>query len=286
RERGSVVAGTLARSGLFDLSPRFEPRARGYTVVHFACNVGPLAPGAASVLTVHDLLHRRRLRGRDRLRGALLERCLRRAGRVVAISGRTAAAVGELVPELRGRVEVVPHGLRRRTVPQLPREHVLAFGGVDPRKRVDLAVEAYRAYRASAPDPLPLVVLARAGLSAGRRQALAGLGARIIADATREEADALMAGAAALLHTSAEEGFGLPVLEAAESATPVVLDADAQLADEVVGPHCHRVEDTGPSAWAAALRRAIEAGPVPGALDLPGWAEVARRYRQLYQEVA
>lgn len=274
----------LGRSGLFDLAPRLDPRAAGHHVVHYAANVGPLWPGPRSVLTVHDLLAGRR--ARDLAFSALRGRALGRVGRVVAVSARTGADIEERFPALRGRVTVIPHGLRRLVAPTGPRTHLLGFGGLDPRKRVGLLVEAYGRYRATTSGALPLVVLARAGLAPAQRRALAALGARVVPDATRAQADALMAGAAALVYPTAEEGFGLPVLEAAEVATPVVIDRGARLAGEVVGDHCLAVDGSSVEAWAAGMRRAVEGGPVAAALDLPGWHEVAAAYRDLYDEVA
>ena len=277
---------TLARSGLFDLSPRLDPRTRGFDVVHFVSNLASLFPGENSVVTVHDLFHRRRGRTRDRLTGAVLERSLPRAGRVVADSDRTRSELEQAVPSLAGRIEVVPHGMRRLPPPAGARGHVLAFGGAaDPRKRTDLMVAVYREYRASTPDALPLVVLSRAGLTATQRSALAAIGARIVPSASRSEVDALMAGAAALLYPTTEEGFGLPILEAAEVGTPVVVDGAARVANEVLGRHCFAVHGSSVDAWVTQLRRAVASGPVTDALDLPDWATVAATYRSLYAEV-
>ncbi len=278
---------TLARSGLFDLSPRLDPRTGRFDVAHYLSNIGPVRPGRASVLTVHDLLYRRSRRARDRVFGSLLEQSLPRAGKVVAVSTRTAAEISASWPALRGRVEVIPHGMRRLALPDQERAHVLAFGGGrDPRKRVDLLVGAYGRYQATARDPRPLVVLARAGLTDGQRQALAALGARLLDRATSAEVDRLVAGAAAVVYTTTTEGFGLPILEAGEVATPVVMDRAAEVAPEVVGRHCLLVDGSDPGDWAAAIDGAVEGGPVAGALDLPDWAEVAGRYVDLYRQVA
>ena len=278
---------TLTRSGLFDISPALDPRARGADVVHFACNLGAVRPGPNSVVTVHDLMHRRRIRRRDALLGSIFERSLRHAARVAAVSTQTASDVEHVLPELRSRLEVIPHGMRQLPRPTGERLHVLAFGGQgDPRKRVDLGVAGYEAYRSATSDPLPLVVLARAGLTVDQLVRLERLGARVVSTATDEEVDALMASAAALLFPTLEEGFGLPVVEAAEVGTPVVLDRGARITPEVLGPHCVRVEGPAPSAWGRGLSRAIEAGPVFGALSLPTWDDVADRYAAIYSEVA
>lgn len=278
---------TLARSGPFDISPRLDPRSRNFDALHYVSNVGSIFPGGHSVLTVHDMLYRRNLRPRDRLYGFLLEQSLPRAGRVVSVSSQTASNIERAFPSLAGRVTVIPHGMRRRELPRSDRIHVLAFGGgADPRKRTDLMVAVYREYREIVGDPLPLVVLARAGLTDDQARQLRELGADIIDVATAEQTEHLMATAAALLYPTSSEGFGLPVLEAAEVGTPVVLDAAADIATEVRGRHCVPVGDQGPRAWATALQHAIASGPVPDALDLPDWSAVSGLYLELYREVA
>ncbi|MFN2607368.1 MAG: glycosyltransferase [Acidimicrobiales bacterium] len=281
------LASTATRSGLFDVSPRLDPRTRRYDVVHFASNLGPLCPGRNSVVTVYDLMRWRGSRRRDRLPRALFERALAGAGRVVAISDRTRADVEAAVPALAGQVDVIAPGMRLLPAPSGPRRHLLAFGGAsDPRKRTALTVDVYRAYRAATAEPLPLVVLARAGLTPDLRRELAALGARVVPSAPAPEVDALMASAAAVLYSTLEEGFGLPILEAAEVGTPVVMDARARVATEVVGRHCFLVDGPTVEDWVATLGRALASGPVDHALDLPGWPAAARRYRELYEEVA
>lgn len=279
------VASTLAHSGLFDVSPRIDPRTRRFDVVHFASNVGALYPGTASVVTVHDLMYRRRGRLRHRLPGAFLERCAARAGHVVTISDRTRTELLAAVPSLAGRVDVIPHGMRQiADAPSAARVHLLAFGGAaDPRKRTDLLVEVYRAYRASTTDPLPLVVLARAGLLPTQRHDLAALGAEVIESATAAEVDGLMSEAAALLYPTLEEGFGLPILEAAEAGTPVVMGADAAVATEVMGQHCFLAAGTSLPSWVTQIREAVASAPIEHSLRLPDWAGVADAYQALYR---
>ncbi len=284
--RAGVVS-TLAHSGLFDISPRLDPRTARFDVVHFASNLGALRPGSNSVVTVHDLMHRRSRRPRDRLAGAVLERSLTRAGRVVAVSDRTRIDLEAHFPPLAGKVEVITHGMRRLPRAGGDREHIVAFGGAsDPRKRTDLMVAVYRAYRDTTPGALPLVVLARSGVSDAQRRELAEAGARLVPSATADEVDALMRGAAALIYPTVEEGFGLPILEAAEACTPVVMDAAAAVASEVVGRHCHLVGGTSVEDWVRELRRAVATAPVEHDLDLPTWPAVAERYRCLYADVA
>lgn len=281
------LARTLLRSGPFDLSPRLDPRSRKYDVVHFACNLGSWVPGPNSVLTVHDLMHRRSTRSRSKMLGRLLERCLVHAGRVVAVSSRTRGEVALAFPGIAHKLSVIPHGLRELAAPKGPWEHILAFGGAaDPRKRTDLMVALYCRYQQTTPNALPLVVLARAGLTQSQRSDLGDAGARIVDSASSAEVEKLMGHAAAMLYTTREEGFGLPILEAAEFGTPVVIDASANVSEELLGRHCVRVTDTSLDGWVEGLRTAIGLGRVDNALSLPYWPSVAASYQELYRQVA
>lgn len=282
----SGVASTLAHSGLFDISPRLDPRASRFDVVHYASNLGALQPGRNSVVTVHDLMYKRRGSRRHRVLGALLERSVARAGSVVTISDRTRTELLAAIPSLAGRVDVIPHGMRPASPhPPAPRRHLLAFGGAaDPRKRTGLLIEAYRAYRTSTSDAFPLVVLARAGLLSSQRHDLASLGARIIETASAAEVDDLMAGAAALIYPTLEEGFGLPILEAAEAGTPVVMDAGASVATEVIGPHCFMADGESLTSWVDQIRQAAASAPMEHSLELPDWSAVAGAYQSLYDQ--
>lgn len=279
--------GALAHSGLFDLSPRLDPRTGSFHAVHYASNLCSIFPGSNSVVTIHDLLYRQRGRKRDRVIAFLLESGMVRAGRVVASSERTRAEIERSFPEATGRITVIPAGLRRIPFPDQPRRHLLAFGaGADPRKRTDLIADVYEMYRKAVSDPLPLVVLGHAGLTETQRTRFAKLGAHVPDSATREEVDAFMAGAAALVFTSRAEGIGLPIIEAAEAGTPVVMDAGADVTAEVIGRHCVRVAAATPADWVDGIERAIAGGPVRDGLDLPDWPTTAARYLELYRQVA
>ena len=132
-----------------------------------------------------------------------------------------AEAVGILGAEPE-RVVVAPHG-PGQALPGAsgngngrPR-HFLYVGDDEPRKRVPALLEAHRRYAAERDDPLPLVLAGRAAEHARGLPMVTG--EPRLAPARLAE---LLAEAAALVHPSVEEGFGLTLAEAMASGVAVL----------------------------------------------------------------
>ena len=111
-------------------------------------------------------------------------------------------------------------------------------------------------------------------------------GADVRGYVSKSELVELYRGAAALLLPSRYEGFGLPVIEAMASGTPVVAAPDAAMR-EIAGDAAVFVE---PADFAAGIRRAladrdrlVEAGLRRAAQF--SWEETARRTLAVYREV-
>ena len=282
-------AETLLRSGLLDVSPRLDPRAARADVVHFFGNTAPRRPDGRTVVTVHDLMMLSSTSPRSKLFRELLVPGLgRQTGPVVAISSRTADALWAKCGIGPDRVTVIPHGRRVRELPAGPREHILMFGGSsDSRKRVSLGIAAYAQYAGTAGKrAFPLVVAGRSGISAEDLSVARAANVRVVPNPDRDEVDRLMARAACLIYPSAQEGYGLPILEAGEVGTPVVLDATADIPREPRGAHVTSVEGPDLRLWGDAVGRAANRGTVVGAVGLiPTWEEVAQLYFDVYATV-
>ena len=278
--------GTFRRSGLFDLSPSLDWRTRGADVYHYLSNTVSVLPPGASVVTVHDLFQVASHRRRDRVMAALLLRGLSRCSVAVCVSGRTRDELLATDPALRDRVEVVPWGRRDYDIWRGERSHVVAFAGRASRKRSSLIPEIWERYLARAANPPGLIVYARAGLEAATERRLLALGADVHFDASALGVADGLRYAQALLLTSRQEGYGLPVVEAGEVGTPVVIGDDADIAEEVVGAHCVRAATASPNGWVAALVQACSMGPVDRPLKVPTWTEVGDAYADVYRRAA
>lgn len=228
-------------------------RSLGAALVHTQY-VLPLRPPCPGVVTVHDLSFARRpeLMGRkDRLIfRTLVPRAVLRAARVLTVSERTKRDLVQLYGVPPERVVVTPNGVDPAfhppsdTAPQ--GAYVLAVGAIQRRKNQHAALEAARAVG------LPLVVVGPykdAVLADDLRRG----GARLEGYVETERLAELYRDAACLVQASTFEGFGLPIVEAMASGTPVVAVREPALV-EVAGDAAVVVDE---SDLADGIRRAL-----------------------------
>ena len=192
----------------------------------------PLRAPCPCVVTIHDVSFARdpSLMGwKDRTTFRLVvPRAVRHAVRVFTVSERTKADIVELYRIPAERIVVTPNGVDPAFSPGAgTHDFVLAVGAIQARKNQLAALEA------AAAVGLPLVV---AGPVKDRTLAgeLRSRGARLEGYVTTERLAELYRGAACLVQPSRYEGFGLPVVEAMASGTPVVAVPDPAL-KEVAG---------------------------------------------------
>ena len=194
------------------------------------------------VVTVHDLSFARRpeLMGwKDRLVfRAIVPRSVRRAARVFTVSERSKRDLVELYDVPPEKIVVTPNGVDPAYAPggSEPRGgYVLAVGAIQARKNQLAALDAADAVG------LPLVVAGPEkdpDLAAELRRR----GARVEGYVETERLAELYRGAACLVQASSYEGFGLPVVEAMASGTPVVAVREPAL-EEVAGGAAVVVEE-------------------------------------------
>ena len=193
----------------------------------------PLGYGGLSVITLHDLHFERdpSVMGLlDRLTfRAFVPRSARKADHVLAVSERTKRDAVDLYGLAPDRISVTPLAADTAFTPGDGGHdgYLLFVGAIQARKDPLAALEAARA------AGLPLVV---AGPEKDRELAaeLRRRGADVRGVVTKPELAELYRRAAAVLLLSRYEGFGIPVLEAMASGTPVVLSDDPALR-EVAG---------------------------------------------------
>jgi len=283
-------------------------RGAGLDVMHFTANTGWIDAGAPPfVLTVHDLMFMDTAVSGRSLRQVVghryarwnVTRALAAAGAVATPSAFSAAEIGA-----RGSVEavVVPNGvdLERRPGRNPPlgeseRPYAIAFSARDPRKGVELAVAGWRA---AGRVPAQLRLLAGAGMPPGLEQDIAQDVSEgrivVLPYLDRGRLHELLAGAAALIYASHEEGFGLPVLEAMAAGTPVISGL-APATRELGGDAMLTIDAADPVDSIAAALKLIASEPRAAAslvaaglrrVEGYSWRACADAYAELYREVA
>ncbi len=267
-------------------------------LVHAPSLAFPPAPGAALVVTVHDLFFRshpelyppRGVRFHERS----LER-LSQADLVICPSNATAEQLSlaqRAVP--RERLRVVPMGTdlaapggetidRVLAQLRLERPYVLWVGTVEPRKNLGGALRGFAHMLRS----IPAGHRPRLCLAGPRGWEMKGPGELIreagldddavlwLGNQPRSHLAALYAGAEAFLFPSLAEGFGLPVLEAMACGTPVVTSRGTALS-EIAGDAAILCDPTDPDSIGDALARVLEDVDLADALRRRGREQASR----------
>jgi glycosyltransferase involved in cell wall biosynthesis len=275
--------------------PRLLRRLRP-TLAHFLYVVPPLHRGA-SVVTVHDLSFERlpglmSLRDRTLFR-SLVPRSVRRAERVLTGSEWTKRDLVERYGLSPDKIAVTPYGVDPIFRPNGHDDgrtpYALFVGAIQPRKGLLTAVEAI-----SLVDDLRLVLVGPEKRSGDELRAAVGrLGlehrVELAGHVGLPELAALYRGAACLVFPSRYEGFGLPVLEAMASGTPVVA-TEAGAIPEVAGDAAVLVQPNDPVALAGGIERALADRErlVPAGLARAGrysWTQTARLTLDVYRQL-
>ena len=266
-------------------------RALGADVYHGTKHALPLLPlprGTARVVTIHDLavlVEPETFSLAQLLQLVVhLRHAARVADRIVCVSRHAAGDVEQRLGVAPERIAVVPHGISARFVPladaarrdAVRRHHGVAPGGflvsfvgtAQPRKRIDVAVDAVRRLHA---DGLPVTLVI-----AGRRRpgyAAEWLDApppfvRLAGELPAQDLVELYGASDVMVSPSSFEGFGLTFVEAMACGCPVVGVA-ATSVPEVVGDGGVLVERPDAALVADALGRLLR--------DASFRADVARR---------
>ncbi|HET9140904.1 glycosyltransferase family 1 protein [Actinophytocola sp.] len=269
----------LPRRGLAAAWERGLPLWPGGTSVHAPTPLAPPGPrrGRRLVVTVHDAVpftHPETLTARGASwHRTMIARATRCADAVVV---PTAAVAAELRRHAPGPapVHVVPHGVPAALLAEpdpaqaarvaerlaLPERYVLAVGTIEPRKGLDVLVEAMAG--AGAPD-LPVVVAGPPGwggvnlVAIAERHGLPRERLRLLGRITDAELAVVLRRAGVLAVPSRAEGFGLPVLEAMAVGVPVV-HSDAPALVEVAGDTTVVTPYGDAAAMTVALRHSVD----------------------------
>ena len=260
------------------------------------------------VATVHDLYAALRINyvdeGKRQRKLRFYEHLRDRCARLVCVSENTRQDFLRLVGGDPARLKVVPLGVSPGFRPHSAAEidalrtrlrldgPYLLFVGATANKNLARVIEAFAA--GGFGRDFSLVVAgdqpAEALAATTSRLATLGLSSRVrfIGHVGDADLPALYAGAAAYLFPSLYEGYGLPILEAMASGTPV-LASDRGSCPEVAAGHAVIVDPTDVQALAAGIAAALEMPADRRVAALAHarartWAETARGTLAVWRE--
>jgi len=298
REHGIAFEAQPAPYGVLWQQLRLPRRlARGDVDVFWSpLQTLPLLGDTPAVVTVHDLTtlllpetHRLKV---QLTQVPLLGRSLARARRILAVSEATAADVRRFYPEAADRLRVVLGGVSPRFRPAnaeqvaatradlgCPDGYVLYVGTLEPRKNVDLLLDAWLALREEHGDVPPLVLVGGYGWKSrglyARLEALAGEGVRLLGWLADDEHLRVLQAARCFVYPSLYEGFGLPAAEALACGVPTIV-ADTSSLPEVVGGAALLVDPHDPGDLTEAMRRVLQEPGLAADLAARGPRQAAR----------
>jgi glycosyltransferase involved in cell wall biosynthesis len=258
-------------------------------------NTAPMRMPARTrlVLIVHDLIYFEPLpRSQSRYQNLgrayrrwVVPHAIRRADVIVVNSHHTADQVHARFGISRKKLRVVPPCVDERwftngggTASQC--QYVLAVAGEAPSKNLERALEAFAAYRADGGKlrmKVAGVKTAFHGQFAAKAAALgAGEAVHFAPYVSEAKMMSLYRNAAALLMSSLNEGFGLPVAEAMASGVPIVCSRTGSL-PEVAGDAAEYFDPYSVDAMASALKRVLGDDVKRACMREAGFRQV-RRY--------
>ena len=265
-------------------------RKAAVTLYHGTNFAVPYFARRPTVMTVHDLspwLNPAWHAGAERVR----VRTPRMIGLATMIITLTQAVRREVIDRFRvaaDRVAVTPlaASVAFRPVPSPAAKPYFVFvGTLEPRKNIPMLLEAWREVKRE--QDVDLVLAGR------RRSDLPEIapedGLRILGETPEADLPELYSNAVAAIYASEYEGFGLPVLEAMQCGTPVIISHDPALT-EVSGGAALPVASAGEMAAAMrsllgdpSLRAETSAKSLDRARDF-SWETTATLTYEVYQE--
>ncbi len=307
--------GTLyLKKGLKDADGRSELDVFWATRITFPFGLGA---GVGRVITVYDLVWLHYPETMTAMNRAAFRVSaasgLRQADRILSISESTSRGLEEHFGVTRDKIDVAYLGVSARFAPRergecarfiaakygASADYICAVGTVEPRKNLITLIEAMRFLQQRGGWQHQLLIAGRSGwknsavYASIERCGLTEHEVKFLGRVPEEDLPLLYAGAALFVFPSLYEGFGLPLLEAMASGTPVVASNCSSI-PEVVGDAGILVSPPQPAEFADAMARLMEDAGLYQTLAQKGlnraqdftWEATARKVARALEEAA
>jgi glycosyltransferase involved in cell wall biosynthesis len=230
-----------------------------------------------SIVTIHDLIFKKYPETYSLTNRLIYDQKFRysckHAGMIIAISENTRRDIIEYYGIDPDKIEVIYQSCnpiyyslrtddKNKVVPgqyNIPGEYLLYVGSIEPRKNLKTIIKSYQYLK---PDlKIPLVVVGKGGRYRHEAEELTyktGIDKMVIWLSLfgNDHLQLLYQNALALVYPSFYEGFGLPVVEALLSRTPVITSGTSSL-PEAGGPHSVYIDPNSPEQLADGIEKVL-----------------------------
>jgi glycosyltransferase involved in cell wall biosynthesis len=232
-------------------------------------------PKVRSVVTIHDLIFMRYpewYRPIDRkIYVKKAKHACQEADRIIAISNQTSSDIQEYTGTSPDRIDVVHQGCDpvfyspvsedgKKQLKQkysLPSDYILYVGTIEPRKNLLKIVQALH----SGSLDIPLIIIGRATPYIETVREFIGehgmKNIRFLKDVPNEDLPGLYQMAQIFVYPSRFEGFGIPILEALASRTPVITSAGGVF-PEAGGSSSAYIDPDNPEELVESIRKILD----------------------------
>ncbi|HTS66096.1 MAG TPA: glycosyltransferase family 1 protein [Candidatus Acidoferrales bacterium] len=179
--------------------------------------------------------------------------------------------------------EAAPAWLRPLSASKEAEPYFLFVGTLEPRKNLEVLIEAWREVRRRRAVDLVLVGRRRADSPEIREEP----GLRLAGEVADRELAALYSGALAFVYPSLYEGFGLPLLEAMQCGAPVIASRALRETGGDAAIYADGPEELARAMYDVATRDSLAASLRVQSLARArgfSWDRTARRTREVYEE--
>jgi glycosyltransferase involved in cell wall biosynthesis len=266
-------------------NPAMDLAMRGVDVFHASSLIRNPPRRSKLTATIYDMTVRLfpqfHTPGNVRADNSFRERILSRADGLIAISHSAKDDAVRLLGVNAERIAVIYPGIDERFFNAPParatKPYVLFVGTVEPRKNLDVLLDAWIALPADVRETYDLIIAGPIGWAAGSTVARlrSGLqGVRPVGYVPEAQLPGLTAGAAVFVYPSLYEGFGLPVAQAMAAGVPVITSNVSSL-PEVVGDAGMLIDPHSPQELTDAISKVLTSPSLRADLAsrAPTWAK-------------